>query len=202
MISSISNMSRPGQAEPITLINIVPGIVLQSGYEINEINILATKIVRACLFLFIFQSLLVIVRAARLPFALGLLLSIISIIFYGLIYHLSVLCIKHKNEVLCCRGCTPLLTYRIYLGITIFLLTLDVLVSILTIAARKNLAISIIQLIIYLIFLGVNSMAFHWSSQMTRILYSQVHLGTPVPADVEMGHPPVIATATALPVNP
>lgn len=161
------------QEEDIAVeIQILPGLSMTSGYQNHEINLLSQKLMRIAFCLCLFQILLAIISVI-IEFNLSSVFSsFVNIILYLLIYYLAYICIKYKNQPMCC-GCTPLTIYVIYLYISTFILTIILIANLVVVIS--GLYWRLIHLLIVSILFGLNIAEIYYSKKLSRILHSQVH---------------------------
>ena len=168
-------------------LDILPGVVaIHSSYHIDEVNELATKIIRMCLSMCIVRCLNAVFETIMWFYTDVIVYSVVNIVIYYLVYRCCVECVKHKNAVMCCNF-QSLTVLRIYLFISAFFLFLSTL-SFMLLAVEIGADPHVLYgLILSVILLCLSITAFRWSTKMAQVLNSQVHIA---PA------PPVVATAT------
>lgn len=181
-------------------IDIIPGVItVNSAYHIDEVNILAAKIIRACLALCLVESFNVVVQALFWLSASSIIWAIFMIGINYAVYYLSVQCVKRKNERVCCNLLQSLTLLRVYMFISVFLLSISVLVLLISISFGGYIY-DIYPLIINTTLLVLSSAALKWSNRMADILNYQVHIAPTVviaPTDSATTTPAAVTTAIA-----
>lgn len=166
-------------------LHILPGITVTSGYRNEEINRLSKKLLQIALSLCIIQIILAII-SALIQFSLGALFSaLLNTFLYLIVYYLAYLCVKYKNRTICC-GCTPLFLYRLYLGLTIFILA--IILILISIDISRGNYWRIINLIIITTLFSLNIAEIYYSKRLSIILNDQIH-PEPPPSQSEAHHP-------------
>jgi hypothetical protein len=162
-----------GEEDIFVEIQVFPGLTVRSGYRNLEINRLSKKLLRIALSLCGFQILLAIINAI-IKLTLGSLISSVANIFlYILIYCLAYVCVRYKNQKICCECMTPLTIYRIYLYITTFILTIILIINL--VAVIYDSYWRIIGLFIVAVLYGLNIAEIYYSRRLSMILNEQIH---------------------------